>query len=194
MATTGRTTWSTLTRLAAILLTAGAVFALHATPAGACDFPEPPPPDEALAEADAVFAGQIVTMRPAERDRHVAVTFAVDRIWDGPHDDRLTVITHEDEATCGYPFDREGDEYLVYAYERDGVLQTSLPTRTTPIHQAREDLAALGEGTAAPSAGPVASAARFPRERPVMATIVGLGLIALVVSTIQLARGRDPTG
>ena len=194
MLRTGPMSGRTLVRLAAVLLAVGAALTVYAAPAGACDFPEPPPPDEALAEADAVFAGRIVTMRPADRDMHVAVTFAVDRIWDGPHDDRITVVTHEHEATCGYPFDPDGGGYLVYAYERDGELQTSLPTRTTPLHRAGEDLAVLGEGTSAPSAGSVTSAARFPRERPVMATIVGLGLVALIVSTFQLARRRDPTG
>ena len=115
----------------------------------ACDFEEPPPPEEALDEAAAVFSGQVTGIAPVDDDpseQFEAVTFHVDRAWKGVEQSPVTVETHQDEATRGYPFE-DGESYLVYAYGGETFLTTALYHRTTLLERADEDLDVLGQGS-----------------------------------------------
>ena len=90
-----------------------------------------------LAAADAIFAGEVVSIDPVMRDikgRPVAaaqrVTLRVLEAFDGAVGTEVHVLTSPDGPSCGYPFDK-GSRYLVYAYARpDGQLTTSRCSRT----------------------------------------------------------------
>lgn len=144
--------WSTCTRRrhGFLALIVGAILAgLIAWPAPsahACDFEAPPPPEEALEEADAVFSGEVESIEDAG-DRNLAVTFEVDQVWKGTGDATVSVHTEPSEAECGFEFE-EDESYLVYAHERSSGLGTSLYHRTSELDRADEDLEALGQGAA----------------------------------------------
>jgi hypothetical protein len=72
------------------------------------------------------------------------VAFDVSEQFKGPHAvARILVATEQHTAACGYPFEI-GGEYLVYAYaDDDGVLWTSICSRTTTLEMATDDLAIL---------------------------------------------------
>jgi hypothetical protein len=120
-----------------------------ARPGYACSCLPPVPPQDAMSEAAVVFAGQVTNVAPAAGDaggpQLIPVTFEVSQVWKGSADAQMTVRTERDSAACGYPFEA-GREYIVYAYLGDNLLQTNLCSRTAPIENADEDLAALGEG------------------------------------------------
>ena len=104
-------------------------------------------PEEALAEADAVFAGEATSVKvhggPFRRSSAdpVTVEFKVSRVWKGPHADTLTVETVRSEMSCGFEF-KKGRKYIVYTYGGE----TGLCTRTAPTWMAFRDFAMLGEG------------------------------------------------
>ena len=108
------------------------------------------PPQQAFARSTAVFAGTVTGIEgPAEGSvvssaDPVRVRFSVWRVWKGPRQRALVVSTARMSISCGYPF-TTGGVYLVYAYDRDGALETNLCTRTRPLALAAEDLLALGE-------------------------------------------------
>jgi hypothetical protein len=141
-----------------LLLYGGWIFGLHPGQAHACSCLQPPPPDEALRQADAVFAGEVTDFRipaPGNRatrfDRYEA-TFRVTAVWKGPDSDRIKVLTADpSQEMCGYRFE-PGIRYLVYAIEMPEGLGTSTCSRTAVLDAAGYDLAALGEGTPPPSA------------------------------------------
>lgn len=137
------------------LLLLGSLFLLLAMvllpgTARACTCVVPPPPEEALADADAVFLGkvaQIASARPDEnRLARVRVTFVVRESWKGVGSVYTDVYTARDGASCGFGFRKE-ETYLVYAYTDGRTLRTNLCTRTRVLDQAAPDLAALGDGT-----------------------------------------------
>lgn len=113
-------------------------------PAFGCDFEEPPPPREAAEQADAMFAGTVTAVEPVG-DMDVVATFEVTRVWRGPSAATVEVRTPESSGMCGYVFEVDRD-YLVYANERDGELETSIASRTAELKAADDDLQALGEG------------------------------------------------
>ncbi len=142
----------------------------------ACSCRLPPPPLEALARADVVFAGTVI-----EVDEHpleilergdtlefplspFRTKFKVDRPWKGVDGEETIVITQE-LTTCEYRFEL-GKDYLVYGYLgwinfsdeeeeafvdldlADGeFLQTSICRRTRLLAEAPEDLEALGRSS-----------------------------------------------
>lgn len=142
--------WSTCTRRrhGFLALIVGAILAgLIAWPAPsahACDFEAPPPPEEALEEADAVFSGEVESIEDAD-DRDLEATFEVDQVWKGTGNATVSVRTEPNEAECGFNFE-VGESYLVYAHERSSGLGTSLYHRTSELDRADEDLEALGQG------------------------------------------------
>lgn len=141
-----------------LLFLGGWIFSLHPGQVHACSCLQPLHPEEALRQADAVFAGEVLDFRkadPGEReiysDRYEAA-FRVTAVWKGPDADRIKVLTADpSQEMCGYRFE-PGVRYLVYAYERPGELVTGLCTRTAVLDTADYDLAELGEGTPPPSA------------------------------------------
>ena len=127
-----------------------ATFTIGAGVGLACTCAPPPAPDEALAEAAAVFSGKVVQIK-----RHtpagdifggVEVVFRVDRAWKGVNKSTARVFTSSQSAACGYSFSK-GQTYLVYASGNSrGRLSTNLCSRTKRLKDAREDLDALGAG------------------------------------------------
>lgn len=100
-------------------------------------------PEQAAAQADAIFEGRVqrVERQGGERVAQLRVT----RAWKGVTTEEVTVRTADSSAACGVSF--EPDTYwLVYAEERAGGLRTGLCTRTRPADDAEADLAALGAG------------------------------------------------
>lgn len=119
-------------------------------PAYACSCVVPPPPEEALNEAEEVFAGEVIDITSADSSGDLTVRFAVSESWKGVEHQEIEVSTPNNSAACGFGFE-EGKEYLVYTYENsDGSgadSATGLCQRSAELSSAGEDLDALGEGT-----------------------------------------------
>ena len=118
----------------------------------ACSCVPSPPPLEALAKADAVFSGEVVSISEpgglfgswlVSSTGPVTVEFRVSAVWKGDSHETMSIKTAWSSASCGFEFALD-EQYIVYA--REG--WASLCSRTKSIHTAREDLAALGEGVA----------------------------------------------
>jgi hypothetical protein len=174
-----------------ILATFGMV--LTASPARACDFEEPPPPQEALNAATAVFSGEVIEIEPVEDDpsgQYLAVTFEVDRVWKGVESSPVTVETHQDEGVCGYPF-VVGESYLVYAHSNRSPLTTALYHRTTHIDQAEEDLDVLGSGTEITATGTDSEDGAM-EEFNVGILVLVVVIVSMIVATIMLLRQSKP--
>lgn len=110
----------------------------------------PPPPQEAMASSAAVFEGTVTDVRGPKGEAQQGdneITFRIGRRFKGAEADTVTVTTASNSAACGYAFE-QGRTYLVYAHDGgDGRLSVSLCSRTAPIEDAADDLAALGGGT-----------------------------------------------
>jgi hypothetical protein len=104
----------------------------------------PPPPEQALEEADAVFEARPFGMQSdSQRARY---SFEVDRVWKGDVPPRVEISTALHSATCGRSY-RIGTQYVVYARRGpDGGLTDHLCTRTRASSSAAEDLQVLGAG------------------------------------------------
>jgi hypothetical protein len=114
-----------------------------------CSCIPPVPPREALGQADAVFAGRVVSVTerreggPAFPGRpYLEVRIVPERRWKGAAGDTVTVATSDNSASCGYAFE-QGRDYLVYAGGEDA-LRVFICSRTRPLADAAEDVAALG--------------------------------------------------
>lgn len=180
----------TLRRLGVVIagLTLAASFVFHPLkPAYACSCVAPPPPQEALGQAQAVFAGTARSVVPAPNG--VLVTFEVEQIWKGPEGGQFTLATPGSSAACGFEF-VEGERYLVYGVAQDGQLSTNLCTRTALLASAGDDLAALGEGGAVEPA-PVAEPAPVSAGQPWLPVALGIGGVAVaIVAAVAVARRR----
>ena len=107
-------------------------------------------PEEELAQSTLVFRGTVTSIGPPAEDGWLSVDFDVETVWKGNDTATISLTTHRDSATCGYPFE-ERVEYVIYSW--DGV-DVGLCSRTAPIDQAGEDLAAFDSGAqTAPDAG-----------------------------------------
>ncbi len=146
--------WAVAVGFAVCLLTTLAL----PKPAQACSCAPAGPPAEALAEADAVFAGKVTAIKPLGHPPFrlssadpVEVEFQVSRVWKGPRLETTVIETELSETSCGYEF-KKGGTYIVYVH--DG--RTGLCTRTSPAWRAFQDLVALGPGSR-PESGPTTS-------------------------------------
>ena len=167
-------------------------------PVHACSCGPVGSPAEALAEADAVFAGEVIAIRaqghPPFRMSSadpVAGDFRVSRVWKGPRRETLTVETESSGISCGYQF-KKGRKYIVYTW--DGT-RTGLCTRTAPAWMAFADFVALGPGQlpeasaeARPAGG--GACARPESMGPKPADIASLSLLAGVVALGMRRRPR----
>jgi len=104
---------------------------------------------EKLERSAAVFTGTVIGKggtKQFKNDRSRKYTFEVKTAWKGVSTPRATVYSLDgDSASCGYSFAR-GKTYLVYAYEEDGMLKTSLCSGNQPIGTATVDIEQLGAG------------------------------------------------
>ena len=108
--------------------------------AQACSCAPLPSPTEALAEAIAVFSGQVTDIQPSQG--RLDITFTVDQQWKGEGEETIVVQTPTSTAMCGYGFE-VGESYLVYAREHRGRLQTNQCSRTALLSQATDDVSEL---------------------------------------------------
>lgn len=100
--------------------------------------PTPPPPQDPASDDY-----EIPRTAPSRVDR---VSFRVSEVWKGPQQETLEVITpRADGVSCGYPF-KEGQEYLVYAYDKGESFETDICNGIHALTKADEDLALLGDG------------------------------------------------
>ena len=158
-------------------------------PAQACSCAPPGSPAAALAEADAVFAGKVTSIKPLGHPPFrmssadpVEVEFHVSRVWKGPRWETTVIKTELSDISCGYEF-KKGGTYIVYVH--DG--RTGLCTRTSPAWRAFQDLMALGPGHspevlpgAEMAGGGACGAATGSSERPL--DIASLSLLAGVIA------------
>lgn len=137
------------------LLAWGVLFTVVVPSSGyACSCVQPPAVQQALAEADAVFAGKVMNIIEPKPNvlglmssaDPVTVTFQVSQIWKGISDKQVSITTALSSASCGYSF-AEDREYIVYAYQNDAyMLETNICMRTSELTAAAEDLDVLGKG------------------------------------------------
>ena len=104
-----------------------------------CSCLEPPLPEEAYEEADAVFSGQVTNIVVDESGYYHEVTFQIIDVWKGEDSEEITVLTETYSDACGYNF-QINNEYLVYAYTYAGGNYTNICTRTNLLEYASEDL------------------------------------------------------
>ena len=140
---------SSFIRIVACAAVSFCIIGVLARPASACSCVPPPPPEQALEEAEAVFVGMVTRLdqrEPHGRLPQVQVTLRVQRSFKGDLGSTVEIHTATSSAACGFSF-REGQRYLVYAHPREdgprGLLATSLCTRTAHLDHAREDLVAF---------------------------------------------------
>lgn len=113
--------------------------------AHACSCLPPPPVAQAVAEADAVFMGTVVSFELASSTTERVARFDRMQIWKGNPRAITEIFTPENEAACGFDF-RVGETYLVYANRDDsGKLFTHLCTRTWFASGAQQDLKYLAD-------------------------------------------------
>ena len=138
----------------------------------ACKCAVPGSPSEELGKFDAVFEGQVVSVRhsfdpnvtPYTPDDRTTVGIEVSAVWKGVVHARMYITTPPTGGSCGFTF-TEGEAYIVYAYDSaygDGSYTASICSRTAPRGQAQADLDALGEGQA-PLAGTKGPQAEQPQ-------------------------------
>jgi hypothetical protein len=176
--------------VAALLLAGWGAWA--ASPAYACSCIVSPPPQEALEDAEDVFAGEVLEITEAETDMYIDVRIRVDQTWKGVDDPEVTVRTPDNSAACGFYFE-VGQEYLVYTSEMEGEIQVSLCSRTALLSDAGEDLDALGNGmpVGLPAAG--ASGDGANADDGIDTLVLGgsiLGFLAIVGMITVLRRWR----
>lgn len=166
--------WSTgvrcAVRLAVVVSIAFCGWSPHAL---ACYCDRPTDPKDALASADVVFSGHVVSMalatrwasarngRPAEgcdsqisgsdsglvlcQAGEMVVGLQVLASWKGEIAEEIEVWTNHQQSACGFGFEI-GQLYLVYANQRaDGRFYTTGCYRTTRLAAAERDLLVLGE-------------------------------------------------
>ena len=109
-----------------------------------CSCLEPPPPEEAYEDADAVFSGQVTNIVVDESGYYHEVTFQIIDVWKGEDSEEITVLTETYSDACGYNF-QINNEYLVYAYTYAGGNYTNICTRTNLLEYASEDLDYLNQ-------------------------------------------------
>ena len=90
-----------------------------------------------MLESGAIFEGRSVGYRRTD-DFYLEYQFQVSRIWKGEVSETLTVRTFPPGGLCGYEFEA-GKAYLVFAGRYDGVLSTSICTRTQEIGRGSDE-------------------------------------------------------
>jgi len=123
------------------------VAAVFAEPVLACECGQVPgDARQAKEQASMVFRGKVL----AEKEELVngikyrSALFLVHENWKGA--DHTQVIVSTPVLSCPFDWVKYND-YLIYAYEKDGIAVTDGCTRSAAIGQADADLALLGEGS-----------------------------------------------
>jgi len=186
-----------------LLVVAAALIAAQPTCAYACSCRPPGTPAEERDQADAVFLGTVVDVKAPNEvlmggGDAVAVTFKTATVWKGKITQRLVLTTPGSSASCGVGFEA-GKDYIVYARISDGALSTTLCSRTSPVENAADDIAILGQGQTpeanlqTPSVLPNTSAAPLLEAiGSVELVLVGFGILAVGLGMrFNNSRGRN---
>lgn len=157
---------------------------LNAMPAFACSCIPPQPPEQSFDEVDAVFVATVDDIKESPLSTSSldpkTVFLNVSQSWKGVSNQKITIQTARDSASCGYNFE-VGEQYLIYANNTDGKLTTGLCSRTQLIQSADEDmefLQTLPEQT-------LAATPPGAKNNPVFVVIIFLGIIALSMVIIN---------
>jgi hypothetical protein len=112
-------------------------------------------PAESAAKANAVFRAQVVVVERLEGRQgaqYQRAALRVTTVWKGTVTTETMIYTGSNSADCGYPF-QMGGEYVIYANTNtatndwpSAALTTSICSRTRPVAEAADDLAAFGPG------------------------------------------------
>lgn len=134
-----------------VLMTA--ILALGAGPAWACTCVEEPSVAWSFGYCDAVFIGEVVSVRDTALGAGGCAGFYSGKVvrlrvtsaWSGARTGTLaTVITGHGGGDCGYPF--EGTRHLIYATRFDPhTWTTNICTRTRPMPFGAPDSVALSQ-------------------------------------------------
>ena len=140
----------------------GAVFGLLPVPAQACTCLTPPSPSRGAEAVDVVFVGTAANVEHIEADgwlygawksmlgaehlyefETLRVTMDVSTAIKGTDKSQMVLETAATTELCGVLF-REGEEYLVYAFDGAGeTVTTDMCTRTATSKKAASDIKAL---------------------------------------------------
>jgi hypothetical protein len=120
-------------------------------------------------EADAVFAGEVLSIDPVPDGADPAfsrkrVRFQVQETWRGGVEGVVEIRTGAGGGDCGYRFER-GETYLVYAHGHEGTLSTSICTRTKKLAAATEDLQYIRTALQAEATGHIYGTVRRQQSR-----------------------------
>ena len=183
-----------LAALASVVLAVlGVVFLLPPQCASACSCAMPPASQDALADSEAVFSGEVVAVEQgtatASGPGYDTATLRVSEVWKGSGRGTLDVRTPSQGTACGYHFE-EGHEYLVYAYAGKQGLEVDSCGATKPLSRAGANLEALGEGEKPHDGGegevlPDTSGGFSVRA---MVGVAGLALAASFLVVVRLVR------
>jgi hypothetical protein len=182
-----RTRSSILLTLAVTLGIVGGLTGWSAPNASACSCPPPPEPEDAVENADYVFAGEVTEISRPDSDAMREIAFTVSRAWKGVEHQEITIGTPQEGSECGYPFEG-GSDYLVYASQnttRSGPdIITGICNRTEYLSLADNDLLVLGEGTDVDDLNPGESGDGLD----LVVLFGGIALFAAIVVTITVLR------
>ena len=115
----------------------------------ACSCAGPGSLHDAYQKADAVFAGEVVSIDSIDFGT-LRVRLTVSQTWKGISSTTIDIFTAAYGTACGYYF-QVGSTYLVYAYMYEGALETNSCTLTKQLSSASEDLTFLSTVVPIPS-------------------------------------------
>jgi hypothetical protein len=160
-----------MTRRCALPVVAALFFILfNPAPGHSCSCVAGIPICETFWKSSAVFAGEVMdiaSVADVERqpfaDRRVR--FKVERAWRGNVSDTVDVMTGGGGGDCGYSF-RRGERYLVFTYDRGGVLWTGICSPTKRLASAKEELEYLNQPFSAVAGGRIFGEVVYAPRRP----------------------------
>lgn len=128
--------------LAAALSVGLVVLSVAPAPARACSCVQPPPPSTALEQAAAVFEARVARVEVDAARLRMTAHLIVIRQWKGDLPEDVTVTTASQGSLCGFPFVVD-QRVLLYVDGAVDEMSVSMCSRSRPMEQAGEDLAAL---------------------------------------------------
>lgn len=130
-------------------------------------------------QADAVFAGEVLSFESVKPDQPFSRRVArirVDRAWRGNVDGIVEVKTGAGGGDCGYSF-RRGTKYVVYAYRtNDGSLTTGICSPTKPLDKAAADLEYFEDAESPSPGGRVFGSVQFESKGGALAPAKGVAV------------------
>ena len=114
----------------------------------ACECTGSVPTKDAYDMATSVFLGKVVDIDKSAimlgNAGEVKYTFDVLNVWKGENANLIEVYSGFDSASCGYEFKLD-EEYLVYTYESEGKLLTSICENTRLLSEASDEVNELNK-------------------------------------------------